>query len=96
LGQAKVAVKTKKHILGKRSVVIAGHKTSVSLEEVFWTGLKEIAAARNMPVNELVAEIAKQVAKGQHVNLSSAVRVFVLEFYRDHAQQHKRRPKSLA
>jgi predicted DNA-binding ribbon-helix-helix protein len=66
-----VAVKRKKHILGKRTVIIAGHKTSVSLEEVFWTGLKEIA--RNMPVNELVAEIAKQVAKGQHVNLSAVL-----------------------
>jgi predicted DNA-binding ribbon-helix-helix protein len=72
---------------GKRSVVIAGHKTSVSLEEVFWTGLKEIAAARNMPVNELVAEIAKQVAKGQHVNLS----VFVLEFYRELLTRSPRR-----
>jgi predicted DNA-binding ribbon-helix-helix protein len=91
LGQEQVAVKNKKHILRKRSVIIAGHKTSVSLEEVFWIGVKEIAAARNIPVNKLVAEIAEQVAKGEHFNLSSALRVLVVEFYRDHGQQHKKR-----
>jgi predicted DNA-binding ribbon-helix-helix protein len=96
LGQAKVAVKAKKRYLGKRSVVIAGHKTSVSLEEVFWTGLKEIAAARNMPVNKLITRIAQQVAKGEYRNLSSALRVLVVEFYRAHVQQHKKRAKSLA
>jgi predicted DNA-binding ribbon-helix-helix protein len=80
----------------KRSVFIGGHKTSVSLEEVFWTGLKEIASARNMPVNELVNKIAEQVAQRERLNLSSALRVFVVEFYRNRGQQHKKRAKSLA
>jgi predicted DNA-binding ribbon-helix-helix protein len=63
----------------KRSVVIAGHKTSVSLEDAFWNGLKEIADNREMTLTELVAEI-KSARRG---NLSSAIRVFVLRFYRD-------------
>jgi predicted DNA-binding ribbon-helix-helix protein len=92
-----MAVKAKKRILRKRSIVIAGHKTSVSLEEVFWTGVKEIAAARNVPVNKLVSEIAEQVVrKEEYINLSSALRVLVAEFYRGHVRQEKRRAKSLA
>jgi predicted DNA-binding ribbon-helix-helix protein len=63
----------------KRSVAIAGHKTSVSLEDAFWNGLKEIAAERHMNLSELVAEID---AQRQHGNLSSALRLFVLDFYR--------------
>jgi predicted DNA-binding ribbon-helix-helix protein len=58
----------------KRSVVIAGHKTSVSLETAFWGALKRIAAARGSTVNELVEAIDGQRAG----NLSSAIRVFVL------------------
>jgi predicted DNA-binding ribbon-helix-helix protein len=41
----------------KRSIVIAGHKTSVSLEDVFWKGLKEVAGGRGMTLSELVADI---------------------------------------
>jgi predicted DNA-binding ribbon-helix-helix protein len=63
----------------KRSVVVAGHKTSVSLEDAFWTGLKEIAGKRQKNLSELVAEIDAQRQLG---NLSSALRLFVLEFYR--------------
>jgi predicted DNA-binding ribbon-helix-helix protein len=63
----------------KRSMVIAGHKTSVSLEDAFWKGLKEIAGNREMTLTELVTEI-KSARRG---NLSSAIRVFVLRFYRD-------------
>ena len=63
----------------KRSVVVAGHKTSVSLEDAFWDGLKEIGGERRMPLSELVAAIA---AQRQHGNLSSALRLFVLDFYR--------------
>jgi predicted DNA-binding ribbon-helix-helix protein len=63
----------------KRSIVVAGHKTSVSLEDAFWSGLKEIARVRHMNLSELVGEIDKQ---RQHTNLSSALRVFVLDFYR--------------
>jgi predicted DNA-binding ribbon-helix-helix protein len=63
----------------KRSVVIAGHRTSVSLEAAFWTGLKEIADHRGMSVNRLVESIDAQRA----TNLSSAIRVFVLQCYKE-------------
>jgi predicted DNA-binding ribbon-helix-helix protein len=63
----------------KRSIVIAGHKTSVSLEDAFWTGLKDIAAARNTTLSDVVANIDEDRRQG---NLSSAIRLFVLEFYR--------------
>lgn len=69
----------------KRSIVVAGHKTSVSLEDGFWTGLKEIAAARNLSLSDLVASIDTE---RRHDNLSSAIRLFVLEYYRgQHAEQ---------
>lgn len=64
----------------KRSIVIAGHKTSVSLEDAFWRGLKEIASSRNATLSDLVASID---ADRQHGNLSSALRLFVLDFYRN-------------
>jgi predicted DNA-binding ribbon-helix-helix protein len=63
----------------KRSIVIAGHKTSVSLEDAFWKGLKEIAATRNIPLSDLVSTIDNE---RQHGNLSSAIRLFVLDHYR--------------
>ena len=63
----------------KRSIVIAGHKTSVSLEDAFWVGLKEIANSRGMTLSELVASID---TGRQHGNLSSAIRLFVLDHYR--------------
>jgi predicted DNA-binding ribbon-helix-helix protein len=63
----------------KRSIVIAGHKTSVSLEDAFWRGLKEIAGGRNMTLSDLVAAID---GERRHGNLSSAIRLFVLDHYR--------------
>lgn len=63
----------------KRSIVIAGHKTSVSIEDAFWTALKDIAASRGATVAELVAAID---AGRRHGNLSSAVRLFVLDHFR--------------
>jgi predicted DNA-binding ribbon-helix-helix protein len=63
----------------KRSVVISGHKTSVSLEDAFWKALREIAGGRDMTLSDLVASID---AERQHANLSSAIRLFVLENYR--------------
>jgi predicted DNA-binding ribbon-helix-helix protein len=63
----------------KRSIVIAGHKTSVSLEDEFWKGLKEIASDRNLTLSEMVASIDSGRAEG---NLSSAIRLFVLDHYR--------------
>jgi predicted DNA-binding ribbon-helix-helix protein len=66
----------------KRSIVIAGHKTSVSLEDAFWKGLKEIASGRNMTLSDLVATIDGGRRQG---NLSSAIRLFVLDHYRAQA-----------
>ena len=63
----------------KRSIVIAGHKTSVSLEDAFWQGLKEIAGARGITLSDLVASIDSD---RHHGNLSSAIRLFVLNHYR--------------
>ena len=63
----------------KRSIVVAGHKTSVSLEEAFWSGMKEISASRGLTLSELVAEID---TGRHHGNLSSAIRLFVLDYFR--------------
>ena len=64
----------------KRSIVIAGHKTSVSLEDAFWQGLKEIADDRSMTLSDLVSTIDTD---RRHGNLSSAIRLFVLDHYRN-------------
>jgi predicted DNA-binding ribbon-helix-helix protein len=63
----------------KRSIVIAGHKTSVSLEDAFWKGLKEIALSRGVTLSDLVAAIDSERQLG---NLSSAIRLFVLHHYK--------------
>jgi predicted DNA-binding ribbon-helix-helix protein len=62
----------------KRSIVIAGHKTSVSLEDAFWKGLKDIAISRGLTLSDLVATID---SGRPHGNLSSAIRLFVLNHY---------------
>jgi predicted DNA-binding ribbon-helix-helix protein len=62
----------------KRSIVIAGHRTSVSLEDAFWRGLKEIARARGLSSSELVEAIDSERTQS---NLSSALRLFVLGHY---------------
>jgi predicted DNA-binding ribbon-helix-helix protein len=70
----------------KRSVVVAGHKTSVSLEDAFWIGLKEISGERHMTLSQLIAAIDSE---RQHSNLSSAIRLFVLNFYRAQISEPK-------
>ena len=64
----------------KRSVTIAGHRTSVSLEPEFWQALTDIAAERERPLAGLIDEIDKR--EGRDKNLSSALRLFVLAYYR--------------
>jgi predicted DNA-binding ribbon-helix-helix protein len=64
--------------LRKRSVTIAGHATSLSLEEAFWRDLREIARRRGLSLNALVAAVDAE----RPGNLSSALRVFVLDCYR--------------
>jgi predicted DNA-binding ribbon-helix-helix protein len=63
----------------KRSIVVAGHKTSVSLEDAFWKCLKDIANSRELTLSELVASIDTDRRQG---NLSSAIRLFVLDHFR--------------
>ena len=60
----------------KRSIVVGRHKTSVSLEDLFWTELRQIAQELGVHLSELVARID---AERQHGNLSSAIRLFVFE-----------------
>jgi predicted DNA-binding ribbon-helix-helix protein len=80
----------------KRSIVVAGHKTSVSLEEAFWNGMKEISGLRDMTLSELVGEIDSNRQQG---NLSSAIRLFVLDYLRNappplpHRIQKRARPR---
>ena len=71
----------------KRSIMIDGHKTSVSLEDAFWSGLKEIARGQQASLSILVAEIDKA---RQHRNLSSAIRLFVLDRVRAPANNRAR------
>ena len=64
----------------KRSIVIGGHKTSVSLEDAFWRGLKDIARAQRVTLSKMVSDIDK--SRNQS-NLSSAIRLFVLDHLRN-------------
>ena len=65
-----------KSTITKRSIVIDGHKTSVSLEDAFWSGLKEIAQDQHKTLSNMVGKIE---ASRIHGNLSSAIRLFVLD-----------------
>jgi predicted DNA-binding ribbon-helix-helix protein len=72
----------------KRSVVLNGHKTSISLENGFWNAVRDIAKERHQRIGELLGSIDTQ---RRHSNLSSAVRLFVL----DHYQQQFEAPKPI-
>lgn len=65
--------------VAKRSVILAGARTSISLEEEFWVGLREIAVLRGVSLSEVLGEIDRERQKS---NLSSATRVYVLRFFR--------------
>jgi predicted DNA-binding ribbon-helix-helix protein len=69
-----------KSLVVKRSIVVSGHKTSVSLEDAFWSGIKEIASGSNITLSDLVTAVDSERQQG---NLSSAIRLFVLDFYRN-------------
>ncbi|MDB5656936.1 MAG: hypothetical protein JWQ94_4549 [Tardiphaga sp.] len=71
--------KSRDSSVAKRSVVIANHKTSVSIEDEFWASMKDIALSRRQTLSELLSEID---AGRQRGNLSSAVRLFVLAHYK--------------
>jgi predicted DNA-binding ribbon-helix-helix protein len=74
----------KKSLVVKRSIVVGGHKTSVSLEDEFWAALKKIAVRHRVTLSDLVGSIDSQ---RQHGNLSSAVRLFVLQHYRQRVEE---------
>ncbi len=77
-----------KSSVAKRSVTIAGHKTSITLEDAFWSGLKEIANRRDISVSDLLAAIDSEREEG---NLSSTIRLFVLDCYRNQLLQQVKR-----
>jgi predicted DNA-binding ribbon-helix-helix protein len=68
-----------KSAIVKRSVVLNGHKTSVSLENEFWEGLRDIGDAKSAKLSDLVRQVDQERSNG---NLSSAIRVFVLSYFR--------------
>jgi predicted DNA-binding ribbon-helix-helix protein len=74
--------KRRKSLIVKRSIRVAGRRTGVSVEDAFWNRFKEIAADRNMTLSDLVTTIN---SKRKHNNLSSSVRLFVLDHYRRQA-----------
>ena len=75
----------------KRSVVVDGHKTSVSLEDQFWSGLKQIARAQGSTVSKVISGIDNTRQQG---NLSSALRLFVLDKVRIQANTPSADPDS--
>jgi predicted DNA-binding ribbon-helix-helix protein len=72
-----------KSLVMKRSIVIGGHKTSVSLEDSFWSSLKMIAKDRSVQLTDIVGQIDR--SRHEKSNLSSAIRLFVLAHFRDRA-----------
>jgi predicted DNA-binding ribbon-helix-helix protein len=64
----------------KRSLTLRGHRTSVSLEDAFWTAFRDIARERGRALNDLAAEI--DATRDPETGLASAIRVFVLRRYR--------------
>ena len=85
-------IKRGKSSVSKHSIFIAGRKTSVGLEDEFWDGLKEGAVARNIRLDTLVTKID---SKRQQANLSSAIRLFVLDLYQRRGHQLRRPTFSL-
>ncbi|MGA7972156.1 MAG: ribbon-helix-helix domain-containing protein [Pseudolabrys sp.] len=77
----------------KRSISVAGHKTNVSLEDAFWTGLRDIAQGRDMTVSAIVADID---LRRRHANLSSAIRLFVFEHAQMRAAARAKSARKLA
>ena len=70
----------------KRSLTIAGHRTSLALEPEFWDGLEAMAAASDLPLPQLIQQIDETRSSG---NLSSEVRLAVLHWYRQQAEAAK-------
>ena len=82
----------KKSPIVKRGVLFAGHNTSVSLEDAFWNAIREIAAKRGLTIGALVSTIDDN---RRHKNLSSAIRVYVLEHYIAQVPRSRRSAKQM-
>jgi predicted DNA-binding ribbon-helix-helix protein len=82
-----------KSTIVKRSIVIDGHKTSISLEDPFWAELKVIAAEKDVTRSELIAMVDHDRQRG---SLSSALRLFVLSWYRPETTANDMKPQVLA
>ena len=80
-------------VIKKRSICVAGHKTSISLEDEFWQSLREIADEREETVAQLIAGID---TNREFANLSSAIRLFILRYYRDQLDQEDRTVTAVA
>ena len=70
----------------RRSIKRDGYRTSVTIEDAFWTALMEIAAAQATTIDRLIATIDQEGRERQHINLSSAIRLFVLDYCRSRMQ----------
>jgi predicted DNA-binding ribbon-helix-helix protein len=79
----------------KRAVKFDGRKTSVSLEDAFWDALHEIAAAQGSTLGGLFATIDSERREREHTNLSSAIRLFVLDYYRNDSVVQKASPGAM-
>jgi predicted DNA-binding ribbon-helix-helix protein len=77
----------------KHSVTLFGRRTSVNLEEPFWKALREIAESRQQPIKALIEEIDRDRQFG---NLSSAIRLFVLQFYKDQFDRQRSEESKVA
>jgi predicted DNA-binding ribbon-helix-helix protein len=79
----------------KRSMMIAGHATSISLEPIFWEALREAAEAEGLPLNALVARIdAERIEEPAPANLASAIRVWLFD-RRPGGGRERRKPAKL-
>jgi predicted DNA-binding ribbon-helix-helix protein len=76
-----------------RSVTIRHRRTSVCVEDAFWNCLKEIAESRKQPMKDLIEEIDR---KRKFANLSSAIRLFVLQFYKDQFDRRRSEESKIA
>ena len=68
----------------KHSLTLRGHRTSVTLEDAFWQAFRDIAEARDLPINALAAEVDE--AREVDMGLASAIRLYVLDYYRKNPQ----------
>jgi len=71
-----------KSLVRRKTIKLDGHKSSVTLEDAFWTALTAIAAAQGTSIDRLIATIDTERHERPHTNLSSAIRLFVLDYYR--------------